>query len=137
MFTATERAEATRRLERLPVPLAQQLLDVLDDRMQRGEIKTTPLAYLGGLIHRAEAGTFVPEVGRPPPSQVRRVSRASAETPSQPRETSQASAPVYSDAASNPLCQRVAEIQNKVAQRCAASSAPAPVSEPATKPVPT
>lgn len=115
-FTATDCAEATRQLERFPVTLAQQLLDVLDGRMQRGEIKTTPLAYLGGLIHWAKAGTFVPEVGRPSPLRVRHGSRASAKTPSQPTETSLASVPVYSDSASNPLCQRVAEIQKKVAR---------------------
>ncbi len=80
---------------------------------------------------------MVPEVGRPPTAEIRGVSRASAETPSRLRETSQASAPDYSDAASNVLCQRVAEIQNNVAPLCATSSAPAPISEPDPKSAPT
>ena len=41
--------------------LAQQLLDELAASMKKGVIKTTPLAYLRGLVKRARAGTYTPE----------------------------------------------------------------------------
>ena len=59
----SERADAQRRLARLPPELAQQLLDELAARLKAGTIRISPLVYLAGLIRRANAGTFVPEAG--------------------------------------------------------------------------
>lgn len=43
---------------------AQALLDELGARMQAGSVHTGPIAYLRGLVRRAEVGTFVPELGQ-------------------------------------------------------------------------
>jgi hypothetical protein len=42
---------------------AQALLDELDGRLRRGSVRASPLAYLRGLMARADAGSFVPELG--------------------------------------------------------------------------
>ena len=57
-----ERASARRMLEQCPFQ-AQALLDELSARMQAKAIHTGPIAYLRGLIKRAVAGEFVPELG--------------------------------------------------------------------------
>ena len=57
-----ERASARRMLERCP-DQAQALLDELSARMQAKAIHTGPIAYLRGLIKRAAADEFVPELG--------------------------------------------------------------------------
>jgi hypothetical protein len=43
---------------------AQALLDELSARMQANAVHTSPLAYLRGLVRRALAGEFVPELGQ-------------------------------------------------------------------------
>ncbi len=43
---------------------AQALLDELSARMQARAVHTSPLAYLRGLVNRAAAGQFVPELGQ-------------------------------------------------------------------------
>ena len=123
-FSKAECAESARRLEKFPTILAQQILDELNGRMRRGDIKTTPLAYLSGLINRARAGTFVPEIG--PPNAQRPLHRMQrrTETHSHSAENSREPGPVYSDVMTNPLCQRVEEIQNKVEQRRATETPP-------------
>ena len=60
-LSPSERADAQRRLARLPPELAQQLLDELAARLKAGTIRVSPLVYLAGLIKRANAGKFVPE----------------------------------------------------------------------------
>ena len=45
-------------------PHAQALLDELSARMQAKAVHTSPLAYLRGLVRRAQAGEFVPELGQ-------------------------------------------------------------------------
>ena len=42
---------------------AQALLDELAGRLQANAVRSSPVAYLRGLIARAEAGTFLPELG--------------------------------------------------------------------------
>lgn len=42
---------------------AQALLDELGGRLQANSVRTSPVAYLRGLVNRANAGTFVPELG--------------------------------------------------------------------------
>lgn len=61
-LTEPERVEARKQLAALPHDLAQQLLDELAGRMKVGTIRIAPLAYLRGLITRARAGDFTPEV---------------------------------------------------------------------------
>ena len=119
-FTEAECVASNRRLEGFPTKLAQQILDELNGRLQRGGIKTTPLAYLGGLINRARAGTFVPEIVRRTKQRAGRVSQTFAESPAPPVEISRESSPIYSDVMNNPPCQRVAELRNKAAVRGAA-----------------
>jgi len=60
-LSAAEREEARKKLAGIPAGLAQQLLDELAASIGSNIIKTTPLAYLRGLITRARAGTFTPE----------------------------------------------------------------------------
>lgn len=60
-LSPSERADAQRRLARLPPRLAQQLLDELAARLKAGTIRVSPLVYLAGLIRHANAGRFVPE----------------------------------------------------------------------------
>jgi hypothetical protein len=62
-LSPSERADAQRRLARLPSEIAQQLLDELAARLKAGTIRISPLVYLAGLIRRANAGEFVPEAG--------------------------------------------------------------------------
>ena len=45
-------------------PHAQALLDELAARMQANAVHTSPIAYLRGLVNRALAGQFVPELGQ-------------------------------------------------------------------------
>ena len=42
---------------------AQAMLDELSARMKAKSVHTSPIAYLRGLVRRAEAGAFVPELG--------------------------------------------------------------------------
>jgi hypothetical protein len=62
-LSAVERQEAANKLAGLSTDLAQQLLDELTASISAGTIRTTPLAYLRGLIKRAQSGQFTPEAG--------------------------------------------------------------------------
>ncbi|MES9947676.1 MAG: hypothetical protein ABW118_01850 [Candidatus Thiodiazotropha sp.] len=62
-LSAVVRQEAARKLAGLQVNLAQQLLDELAAGISAGTIRTTPLAYLRGLIKRAQGSQFTPEAG--------------------------------------------------------------------------
>lgn len=57
-----ERARALILVSRLPES-AQALLDELAARMEANAVQTSPLSYLRGMVKRAEAGGFVPEMG--------------------------------------------------------------------------
>ena len=58
-----ELVAAKRKLDELPPVLAQQLIDELAGHLQANTIRGSPLAYLRGLVNRAKAGQFTPEVG--------------------------------------------------------------------------
>ena len=58
-----ERASARILLHRC-ADQAQALLDELSARMQAKAVHTSPIAYLRGLVRRAIAGEFVPELGQ-------------------------------------------------------------------------
>ena len=55
--------EAARQLLQGSGDLAQALLDELAGRLQANGVRSSPVAYLRGLIARARAGTFLPELG--------------------------------------------------------------------------
>ena len=112
-LTAAERRVAIARLSKFPAPLAQEILDELNGRLARGEVKTSALAYLNGLIARAREGRFEAS----PEMKKRHVPRLNREADSQEREAQRPPAPVYPHVAQNPLCQRVVRIQASVAQR--------------------
>jgi hypothetical protein len=57
-----DECEAARRLLRPCADQAQTLLDELSGRLQDGGVRGCPVAYLRGLIQRAAAGNFVPEL---------------------------------------------------------------------------
>lgn len=59
-----EERVAAQRLIRRCGDQAQALLDELSARMQARAVHTSPLAYLRGLVNRAVAGQFVPELGQ-------------------------------------------------------------------------
>ena len=61
-LTAEEKSAASTLVLRCPA-LAQALLDELTGRMRSNAVKTSPVAYLRGMVTRALAGTFVPELG--------------------------------------------------------------------------
>ena len=54
---------AARMLLRRCVDQAQALLDELAGRLHAQGVRSSPVAYLRGLIARAQAGTFIPELG--------------------------------------------------------------------------
>lgn len=56
-----ERAAAITLVQRCP-DQAQMLLDELSGRLQKNTIHTSPIAYLRGLVQRAQSGHFVPEL---------------------------------------------------------------------------
>ena len=62
-FTTTQTEQARRRLIALPTELAQQLLDELAARLASGAVRSSPLAYLRGMVKRASNGEFTPEAG--------------------------------------------------------------------------
>ena len=61
-LTSEEKSGAHALVTRCPT-LAQALLDELEARMRANAVRTSPIAYLRGMIRRAEAGTFVSELG--------------------------------------------------------------------------
>ena len=59
-----EQSAASALVLRCPT-LAQELLDELTARMRSNAVRTSPIAYLRGMVKRAEVGAFVPELGLP------------------------------------------------------------------------
>ncbi len=57
-----EQSAASALVLRCPL-LAQELLDELTARMRSNAIQTSPIAYLRGMVKRAEVGAFIPELG--------------------------------------------------------------------------
>jgi hypothetical protein len=58
-----EECRAARELLRHCGDQAQCLLDELAGRLRTSSVRSSPVAYLRGLIARAAAGSFVPELG--------------------------------------------------------------------------
>lgn len=57
-----ERVAAVALVQRCPEQ-AQVLLDELAARLQQNTVHTSPIAYLRGMVRRAQAGDFIPELG--------------------------------------------------------------------------
>ena len=112
-LTAAERRVAKARLGKFPAPLAQQILDELNGRLARGEVRTSALAYLNGLIARAREGSFEASAEL----KKLRLPRPRREADIAEPEVHRPPAPDYPDVAGNPLCQRVMKIQTSVEQR--------------------
>jgi len=62
-LSPNELVAAKQQLDGLPNVRAQQLIDELAGQLQAKTIRGSPLAYLRGLVNRAKAGEFTPEVG--------------------------------------------------------------------------
>jgi hypothetical protein len=62
-LSVQERELAEKKLQGISDGLGQALLDELAGRMQRATLRGSPLAYLRGLVRRAQVGEFTPEAG--------------------------------------------------------------------------
>lgn len=113
-----------------------------------GGIRRTPLSYLRGLIARANSGTFEPTVDSPVRSEKRSASDKLSEAARSPGDPDRTAGPNYADVDSNPLCQRIAEVQRRAMERRlhenevetlatpSAASAPTPSKAPPDDPSP-
>lgn len=113
----TQRHAAVKELSVLTREVAQALLDELGWRMEVGGIRTSPLAYLQGMVRHAMAGTF--EAMAPAPSQRGHevTPRTRSDEGEADRQRDRAQAPVYGDVDRNPLCQWAAELQQRARDR--------------------
>ena len=64
-LTTTEQQDIEAQLQSLPPDIAQQMLDVIQSRMQSGQIRTNPAALLRGVIrkYRGDPDAFDPSSG--------------------------------------------------------------------------
>ena len=64
-LTATEQQDIEEQLQPLPPDIAQQMLDVIESKMQSGQIRTNPAALLRGVLRRYKANpdAFEPSSG--------------------------------------------------------------------------
>ena len=102
--------EACVKLAGLSEELAQQLLDELAASMKKGAIKSTPLAYLRGLVKRARAGTFTPEGALTTAQQRRRKAEADAALTRCNGSSEFPTDPAHLD---NPLVKKLLNIQQR------------------------
>lgn len=109
-LSPSERADAQRRLARLPPELAQQLLDELAARLKAGTIRISPLVYLAGLIKRANAGKFVPEAALQV-ADAREKRRRNEAYIQRLQALNDQPMPEKTDVADCPLAKRIAEIR--------------------------
>jgi hypothetical protein len=110
-LSPAEREEARKKLARIPADVAQQLLDELAASMGANVIRTTPLAYLRGLIARAEEGRFTPEGALRIAD--RRNRRAAVDAALCRNETGRRGDPSLVVDADEPLIRRLLDMQSK------------------------
>jgi hypothetical protein len=104
--------EAEKKLEDIPAGLAQLLLDELASSIGANVIQATPLAYLRGLITRAQEGTFTPEGAfRIADDRKRRAEISAAMARSEIRGCDYQ---LPADGAENPLVAKLLDIQGKL-----------------------
>ena len=80
-LTTREHADITTQINLLPPKIAQQMLDVLESRMQSGQIRTNPAALLRGVIRKYQTNPadFDPSPGFQIAEQRRRRAEAEAQ----------------------------------------------------------
>ncbi|MCC6207500.1 MAG: hypothetical protein IT488_05050 [Gammaproteobacteria bacterium] len=116
----SERVEVKKLMDGLPSELAQQLLDELAGRMETRAIHTSPLAYLRGLVTRASAGKFTPEMAlriadrRKRQRQIEAALRQNDTRHGQALQHASITAHLAKD---NPLVKRLMAIQDRAKQR--------------------
>lgn len=109
-LSPSERTEAAKRLSSFDPELGQRLLDELGGRLKSGHVRGTPLAYLGGLIRRALAGTFSPEAGVALTDQRQR-QRSIPDMATEKRKDHLAQALAEAGAEDTPMARRLAAIR--------------------------
>jgi hypothetical protein len=79
-LTEQEQADIATQVDPLPPEIAQQMLDVVESRMQSGQIRTNPAALLRGVIrkYQADPDAFDPSSGFHIADQRRRRAEAEA-----------------------------------------------------------
>ncbi len=103
---------AEKLLRPFPAALAQQLLDELSGRLAVNAIRLSPLAYLRGLVKRARAGEFTPEVA----FQVEKARQRRRQTEISQRQAEEAclqDLPTAPLAENNPLVEKLMAIRNR------------------------
>lgn len=126
-MTENQRHAAVKDLSVLSREVAQALLDELGWRMDAGGIRTSPLAYLQGMVRHAMAGTFEPTAPTPRLSDRDRVGRTFGHGEAAAAERPRPPAPIYDDVDRNPLCQRAADIPRRALQEKAAAATENPL----------
>lgn len=107
-----EQRVAEQLLRPFPERLAQQLLDELSGRLAGNEIRHSPLAYLRGLVKRARAGEFTPEVAL----QVEKARERRRQTEIHQRQAEEAGWQALQTAPhtkNNPLVEKLMAIRNR------------------------
>lgn len=112
-MTPAQRQAAAKELSTLSRAMAQALLDELRWRMDAGSIRTSPLAYLQGMVRHARAGSFEPMAPTPNASDRQVAQREHSHRAQADTERSRPQAPYYGDVDGNPLCQRAIDMQRR------------------------
>ncbi len=115
-LSETERVAAGQQLEPFPLELAQQLLDELAGRIAANAIHLTPLAYLRGLVRRAQTGDFTPEVALQVSAQRKRQRQTEAIL-RQAEAVHRKALQTERHAEDNPLVRRLIAIRDKAQHR--------------------
>lgn len=147
-MTPTQRRAAVNELSMLSSAMAQALLDELGWRMDTGGIKTSPLAYLQGMVRHARAGSFAAMAPTLTPSNMQVARREHSHGARADTKRPRPQAPCYGDVESNPLCKRAIDIQRRALHEKEMAAVPnslparegqlvAPTSEPPAQPAPT
>lgn len=106
---------------------AQALLDELAGRLQANGVRGSPVAYLRGLIARAQAGTFIPEIGIAVAAERRNLQLAAeqriARELEEGRQEAQRATPEY-QARVRAQRQKLSQLRDDMKQRMAAGRPP-------------
>ena len=102
---------------------AQALLDELAGRLQANGVRGSPVAYLRGLVARAQAGTFIAELGLPIAAERRQrqlaAQQRSAREAQERRQAAQRATPEY-QARVREQREKLSQLRDDMKQRMAA-----------------
>ncbi len=112
-LTPNQRQTALNELSTLSRAMAQALLDELGWRIDAGSIRTSPLAYLQGMVRHAKAGSFEATAPTPRPGNRQVAQREHSYGSQADTERPRPQSPYYGDVESNPLCQRAIDMQRR------------------------